>query len=104
MNEINIENTDRGDETIEELEERLPQAAIDMANRNAENVVKRKAKEAKRFNSRNRSAWDRMNRPSKLKKIEENMERILNFCNFKGYVLDSELPVETKGAEEAKGL
>ena len=101
-NEIDISNVDRGTETLEELEARMPQAAIDLANSNAEAVVRRKSKESRRFNSRNRDAWNRMNRPAKLETIEANMERILNFCNFKGYVLDIELPVlpvEPKAAE-----
>lgn len=90
---VNLGNLDRGDETLEELEARLPQAAIDLANENAANVVARKKKEARKFNGRrNRDAWNRMNRPVKLKKIEDNMERILNFCGFKGYLLDKELP------------
>ena len=99
-NKVNLDSIDRGSETLEELEARLPQAAIDLANENTANVVARKKKEARKFNHRNRDAWRRMNRPEKLKRIEDNMERILNFCGFKGYVLDSQLPKDTKDTKE----
>ena len=92
MSTVDLSNVDRGEETIEELEARLPQAAIDLANENAAKVFLRKQQESRKFNSRNRDAWKRMNRKSKMDKINANMERSLNFFNFKGYVLDSALP------------
>jgi len=98
--EINIEAVDRGTETAEELEARMSPEAIAMAVNNADAVVKRKAQESRGFNSRNRDAWKRMNRPEKLAKIEANMERILNFCNFKGYILDADVPKEPKETAE----
>lgn len=95
---VNLGNLDRGAESIEELEARLPQAAIDLANENAERVDKAAKKKLRKFNGRrNRNVWNRMNRPSKVAKIEDNMERILNFCGFKGYLTDKQ--VKTK--EEA---
>ena len=100
--EIDISTVDRGTETAEELESRMSPEAIAMAVNNADAVVKRKAQESRKFNSRNRDAWKRMNRPAKLETIEANMERILNFCNFKGYNLDIELPVEPKVPSEPK--
>ena len=95
-NEINLDLTDRGDKTIAQLEADLPQAAIDIANETADRAKEKAHKEKRHFNRRNRVAWERMNRPEKLKRMEINMERILNFIDFNGYVRDSEVPKEAE--------
>ena len=94
-NKVNLEGTDRGEETIEQLEARLPQAAVDLANENAEKIVLRKKKEKRQFEGkRNRGAWNRMNNPVRLKKIEANLQRMYNLIEGKGWVTDAELKAQ----------
>lgn len=88
---VDISGADRGDKTIEELEAAMPQAAIDLANANAEKVVLATKKAERKFNRRNRTAWNRMNRKSRTEKIERNMEKILNLVSFKGFLTDAQV-------------
>lgn len=39
----------------------------------------REHKQSKKFNRRNRAAWNRMNRPEKLDKMEKGAAIIMNF-------------------------
>jgi hypothetical protein len=99
---------DRGDKTIEELEATMPAAGLALVDQMEVQSIEAYEKDLKRikrakrhFNRRNRTAWDRMNRPHRLEKLESNMERVLNFMSFKGYVYDKDLPPEPEVTPEA---
>lgn len=88
---ISVTGMERGELTKEELEASMTPEAIAMADQMAANIVKKNKKGKRKFYSRNRKAWDRMNRPAKLSKIEEGMERMYNLIAGKGFKTDAEV-------------
>ncbi len=71
---------DRGYETLEELEARLPQATLDLADKMAEKIKAKRKKDiraARAFQGkRNRDAWNRMNRRSKAEAVDAGIGKM----------------------------
>lgn len=102
-NTIDISNRDRGDKTIEQLEAELTPEALAMVDQLEANTIReheetqRKEKKARRhFNKRNRRAWNRMNRPHRLKMAELGMQRIYNLIAGQGFRTDAQIPEESE--------
>ena len=91
--------TDRGDKSVEELEASMGPEAISMVSGMANKIIKANKKRGRKFYSRNRRAWDRMNRPSKLHRIEQGLQRMYNLIEGKGFTLDPVVPEVTKETE-----
>ena len=94
--EIDLSGMSRGTQTIEELEEQMSPAAIDMVDGMADGIIKKDKRKKRKFNSRDRSAWERMNRPERLEKMELGFQRIYNLIAGKGFITDSQVPQEPK--------
>lgn len=86
MNEA-IETLDRGDKTKEELEESLGPAGIALVDKLSKDTQENinAAKKAKRrfYGTKNRKAWDRMNRKHKLEAMEIGSDKISKFFAFR---------------------
>lgn len=99
ISNVDLSKLDRGDKTMEELEELMPQAGLDLVDSMEaqtiaayeEGQVKAKRK-SRHFYRRNRKAWDRMNRKAKLDKMELGVQRTMNLVMGKGFLTDAQLP------------
>lgn len=78
-----MDNTPLNEEaTIEELEAALPEEAVEIVNAQAAAVISRNKMINKRFYGRKeRKAWLRMNRKSKVEAIEHGHSKIMALIN-----------------------
>lgn len=101
---LNVSGLDRGDKSLEELEAEMSPAAIQMVDGMTDKIIKKDKRKTRHFYKRNRKAWDRMNRPHRLKKIELGMERTMNLIAGKGFITDVEIAAEGKAILDARDL
>ena len=95
--EVNLSKVDRGELTKEQLEAELTPEALEMVEQMKLKTIAEFAKNSKaykRFHRKDRTAWDRMNRPSRLASIERGTQKILNLMAGDGFVTDDAIKKE----------
>ena len=101
--ELNTTATyDRGNKTIEQLEAEMGPAAKAMVDSMASKIIKKNKREGRKFYSRNRNAWDRMNRKAKETKIDLGFQRLYNLIGMKGFLTDAEIAAGGKALLNAR--
>ena len=95
--QVNIDSLDRGELTKEQLEAEMTPEALEMVEQMEERTIAeftKNSKAYKRFHRKDRTAWDRMNRPSRLASVARGSEKILNLMAGVGFVTDDQVKQE----------